>query len=214
MVLVHQLNQFMASIKIDYAICGGHAIDLFLGKKTRSHKDLDVAVFWKDRDIIVRHMLDEGWDVYEPCGTAFLHKINAVENQKRIKINIWCVKPGNPHYCFTEHEKEMYAVDFDGSEQLDLDFIEFLFNTRRDGAFLYSKNHAIQMRLGEAVIKDGDLPYLAPEMALLYKSTMADNPDYQLDFDNAFPKMNAEQRMWLENALAVMFPDGHRWLGK
>jgi len=214
MALVYQLNQFMESMKIDYAICGGHAIDLFLGKKTRPHKDLDVAVYWEDRDIIVQHMLHEGWDVYEPCGTAFLHKIKDVASQKRIKTNIWCVKPGNQHYRFTEQEKEMYAVDFDGSEQLELDFIEFLFNTRKNGAFLYAKNHDIQMSLDKVTAKDNDLPFLAPEMVLLYKSTMANNPDYQLDFDNAFPKMNAEQRAWLENALAAIFPYGHEWLGR
>ena len=60
MELIMQLNAFMQNMGVDYAICGGHAIDLFLGEKTRPHKDLDVAVYWSDRDKIVQHMLNEG----------------------------------------------------------------------------------------------------------------------------------------------------------
>ena len=212
MDLINQLNDFMAQMGVDYAICGGHAIDLFLGRKTRPHKDLDVAVYWDDRNKIVQHMLDAGWDVYEPCGTTYLHKINSVAEQKRIKSNIWCVKPSNTHYKFTEHEKNMYAVDFDNSEQVELDYIEFLFNTREDGAFLYAKDHSINLGMDKAILEIDGIPYLAPEMILLYKSSAADDFDYQLDFDNSSKKLSVEQTAWLKKSLSVMFPDGHKWL--
>ena len=80
MGLIDQLNDLMRDIRIDYAICGGFAIDLFLGRKTRVHKDLDVSVFWEDRDKVIRHMLDDGWDVYEPCGDSVgrLYKIKDI----------------------------------------------------------------------------------------------------------------------------------------
>ena len=48
-------------------------------------------------------MLNEEWKIYEPCGTEYLHKIN---------------------------EKDMFAVDFDNAEQIELDYIEFLFNCK------------------------------------------------------------------------------------
>jgi len=211
MNLTEQLNHFMLNTKLDYAICGGHAIDLFLGTKTRPHKDLDVAVYWEDRDEIIRHMLGDGWDVYEPCGTPYLHKITDISDQKRVRSNIWCVKPTNRHYKFTEHEKDMYAVEFDNSEQIELDYIEFLFNTKSDGYFLYSRNHDVKIKLDEAVLHVGNIPCLAPEIVLLYKSTAADNADYQLDFDNAVVKMNVKQLLWLEESLEIMFPDGHKW---
>jgi len=210
--LVEKLNIFIAGIGVDYAICGGHAIDLFLRKKTRPHKDLDVSVYWEDRDTIVKYMLNEGWDVYEPCGTAYLHKINNVTNQKRIKTNIWCVMLTNQHYKFTEHDKDMYAVDFDNSEQTSLDYIEFLFNTRKNGNFLYSKNHDIKIDIANVIFRVNGIPCLAPEMVLLYKSTAIDNPDYQLDFDNTIKKLSMEQSSWLKKSLSAMFPDGHKWL--
>ena len=212
MNLVNHLNDFMLKMQIDYAICGGHAIDLFLGKKTRPHKDLDVVVYWEDRDKVVQYMLDEGWDIYEPCGTAYLHKITNVADQKRVRSNIWCVKPSNKQYKFTEREKDMYEVDFNNSEQTDLDYIEFLFNTRKDGDFLYARNHDVKMGLDKAVFMVNGIPCLAPEIVLLYKSTAADEPDYQLDFDNAIKEMTEEQSLWLKESLVVMFPDGHKWL--
>ncbi|MCL2573847.1 MAG: hypothetical protein FWE34_04750 [Defluviitaleaceae bacterium] len=214
MELVKKFNEFVAQIGIDYAICGGHAIDLFLGRKTRLHKDLDVSVFWEDRDEVVQHMLDNGWDVYEPCGMEHLHKIGDVHNQKRLRSNIWCVRSDSPRYSFMEHEESMFAVEFDNSEQTELDYIEFLFNTRNDKYFLYSRNNDVKMEMETAILRVGDISYLAPELVLLYKSTMADEAVYQLDFDNALAKMSREQMKWLENALRAMFPYGHKWLDR
>ena len=212
MDLIYQLNAFMAGIGLDYALCGGHAIDLYLGKKTRPHKDLDVAVYREDRDKIIQYMLNENWDIYEPCGAGFLHKINDISSQKYVKDNIWCVKSYNQNYKFTEYEKDMYTVCFNNSEQTELDYIEFLFNTRADGNFLYRRNHNIKMSLENAILKINAVPCLAPEIVLLYKSTAPDNADYQLDFENALKKMNEEQSAWLKKALSIMFPCGHKWL--
>jgi hypothetical protein len=214
LVLLPLLSELIKKINIDYAVCGGGAIDLFLGAKTRPHKDLDVAVYCQDRDTIVQYMLDDGWSLYEPCGCEHLHKINNVTEQKRIKSNIWCLKPNNLHYEFVEHEKDMYAVNFDGSEQSELDFIEFLFNDHDGKHFFYSRNHNIKRELSKAILRKSDIYYLAPEVVLLYKSTALSNNDYQLDYTNTLPKMNEDQKDWLKDALHYMFPDGHEWLQK
>jgi len=212
MDLIVKLNNFVMDMGIDYAICGGHAIDLFLGHKTLPHKDLDVAVFWEDRDKIIQYMLNDGWEVYEPCGMEHLHKINSIHNQKRVRSNIWCVKPNNPRYTFIEHDIDMFAVEFDSSEQTDLDYIELLFNTRSGKNFLYARNHDIKIKLETAILNTDDIPYLAPELVLLYKSTATDEAEYQLDFDNTLSKLNNEQVSRLENASRIMFPDGHKWI--
>jgi hypothetical protein len=44
---------FLTGEGFDWYVCGGWAIDVFLGKQTRIHKDLDIAVFWEDRNSIV-----------------------------------------------------------------------------------------------------------------------------------------------------------------
>lgn len=213
--LLNQLNDYLKNINIDYAICGGSAIDLFVGRKTRPHKDLDVAVFGEDRDKIVLYMLEMGWNIYEPCGCEYLHKITDVADQKRIKTNIWCVKPSSSHYRFTDHGHKMYAVEQDGMEQENLDFIEFLFNKRKDGNFLYSRNNEIHRNMEKAILlSETNIPYLAPEIVLLYKSTALYNPEYKQDFDVALTKLDTNSREWLKNALVCMFPEGHEWFNK
>ena len=212
MELIYSLNNFMLNMDIDYAVCGGHAIDLFLGKKTRPHKDLDVVVFWEDRDKTIEFMLKNKWDVYEPCGTEYLHKINNIISQKRLRSNIWCVKPDNRHYTFSEKDTDMYAVEFDDSEQTELDYIEFLFNTRNEGYFFYSRNYDIKLELNTVIYKKDNIPYIAPELVLLYKSTAAEQVEYQLDFENTLSKMNEQQIKWLNDSLKIMYPKGHIWL--
>ncbi len=214
MNLLINLSNYLREMQIDYAVCGGSAIDLFIGRKTRPHKDLDVAVFWDDRDKIVQHMLNEGWLVFEPCGREYLHKIVSIDNQKRIKSNIWCVRPNNLHYSFEEREPEMFSVEFDGTEQLELDFIEFLFNKRAEDDFLFARNTNIKRKLSDSIHKAGEVPFLAPELVLLYKSTAFSNPDYQKDFENTVPLLSNDSKEWLRNALSISFPDGHEWMQK
>lgn len=214
MDLLFRLNDFLEKIGIDYAVCGGYGIDLFIGQKTRPHKDLDVTAFWEDRDTIIRFMIREGWDVYEPCGTEYLHKISNVQDQRRIKSNIWCVKQGNQHYRFMENEDSMYAVDFDNLEQNELDYVEFLFNSRSDDNFLFARNKAIKIKLETSVLKANNIPFLAPELILLYKSNAADKTEYQQDFISASSMMNKGQLAWLKNALHIMYPKGHVWINE
>ena len=207
-----ELGNFINPLGIDYAICGGYAIDLFIGKKTRSHKDIDVAVYTKDRDKIIKFMLNNNWSVFEPCGTDFLHKINAINDQKRIKSNIWCIKENNQHYKFTEKRNGMFSIEFDNFEQNKLDYIEFLFNKCCNDYFYYSRNNDIKIKLDSCIMKSNNIPFLAPELVLLYKSTASDETEYTLDFNNSIKKMNINQLMWLKNSLKIMFPNGHIWL--
>ena len=173
-----------------------------------------MAVYWEDRDEIVRCMLDGGWELYEPTRSRYLDKIVAPEAQKREKSNIWCVKKGNASYRFTERGNQLFDAFFDGTEQTELNFIEFLFNRRDDQFFYYARNERTRRALPAAVLKTADVCYLAPELVLLYKSTAAGKAEYQMDFDSAYPHMSEEQTGWLMNALRMMNPDGHKWLEK
>lgn len=47
--IISHAREFLSNHGFDWYVCGGGAIDVFLGKQTRKHKDLDIAVFWEDR---------------------------------------------------------------------------------------------------------------------------------------------------------------------
>ena len=57
---------------------------------------------------------------------------------------------------------------------------------------------------------DGGIPYLAPEIQLLYKAKGL-RPKDELDFAQVLPALDQERRQWLRNALAEAHP-GHPWL--
>ena len=43
------VSTLMAKFNKTWFIAGGWAIDLFLGKETREHKDIEIAIFRKDQ---------------------------------------------------------------------------------------------------------------------------------------------------------------------
>ncbi len=92
--LLYSLHDRMQKIGVEYAVCGGHATDLFLGRRTRPHKDLDVAVLWEDRDRIVRDMLQLGWRVFEPYGGGISIGSAAlrIREKSRITSGAWPLK--------------------------------------------------------------------------------------------------------------------------
>lgn len=109
------------------------------------------------------------------------------------------------------NEQGIHSVDFKHIGQKKLNFIEFLFNDKDDANLFYARNHDVRLALSDAFLVRDGLPYLAPEMCLLYKSTDIDREGYQSDFDNAILHMNQRQKHWLEDALEMLYPEGHKW---
>ena len=54
------------------------------------------------------------------------------------------------------------------------------------------------------------LPYLAPEIVLLFKAKHLEGRD-RIDFENALPALSVDARRWLRDALEKTHP-GHEWL--
>ncbi len=211
--LIIQAIALLNNNGFEFAICGGFAIDLFLNEETRTHGDIDILAYWNERDIIIEFMQSKGWQVYELCGGGKAHHITNVKQQFCYKRNIFCIKSGCSlvELKFAD-EKDMYWVDFSHIGQKKLDFIEFLFNDKEDGYFLYARNKNITRELSEAILFKDGVKYLAPEIVLLYKSTDIKREGYQADFNYAITKMSMPQKLWLLDALNIMFPDGHEWL--
>lgn len=49
----------------EWAICSGDAIDLFVGKETRIHKNIDIAVFGNNRKSLINNFFNNGWCVFD-----------------------------------------------------------------------------------------------------------------------------------------------------
>ncbi len=211
--LILQANDLLKRGNFEYAFCGGQAVDLFLGYESRIHGDIDVCAYWNGRDEIIRFMQSQGFQVYEMLGGGRAHRITDVSKQIREKRNIFCFKDSCPLIrLYPLDENDCCWIEFSHVGQTELDFVEFLFNDRSETRFEYARDREITREIGKAVLSADGIPYLAPELCLLYKSTVIDREGYQQDFELAYRAMNGEQRAWLQRALKRLYPQGHRWI--
>ena len=89
--------------------------------------------------------------------------------------------------------------------------LEILLNEHDRGRWVFRRDPTITRpaKLIGARSADG-VPFLRPEIVLLYKSRDA-GPNDHADFDRAAPLLDPESRVWLGAALRRHVP-GHRWL--
>ena len=218
--LLDDLSNFLSDSGLNWFICGGVAIDLFVGKLTRKHKDLDVGLFWDQRKEIIEFMLARNWRVFEP-DKGKLYELFHSSSDRKIEDNLWCIKPDNPSYILQEIKNNRYKVVDKSVHQEELDFIEYLFNSKKNGYFLYKRNHDIKREINKAILEIEGIKFLAPEIVLLYKSIFVKSNynftkevinNYKNDFKVVYSLMDIEQKRWLESALQKEYPEGHLWL--
>lgn len=168
-------------------IAGGWAIDLFLGRQTREHGDIDLAVLRSDQPRLQRHLRD--WDVNVAHDGALTPWADGD----------WLVAP---RWQFWVRRNADAAWAF-----------EVFLEDSRDGEWRFRRDQSIALpleRFGAATAEG--IPIIAPEIALLYKAARApENERNRRDFAAAAPALDAAARAWLRDALAALYP-GHEWI--
>lgn len=211
--LIGEAFRLLTGQGFEYAICGGFALELFLNTTIRKHGDIDICAYWKDRSTIVTWMQSQGWKVYEMCGGGVVHHLTGSAVPGEDKRNILCTKGECELVSFTPRgEENMYDHTFTLCGQSSFNFVEFLFNDRAGDEFIYARNPEIRRDLSHAILARDGIPYVAPEIVLLYKSAHIQREGYQLDFDTTAPRLSTGQKTWLNHALARQYPQGHAWL--
>lgn len=181
--LLSRVGDALTARGLGWAIAGGWAIDLFLGRVTRPHADVDIAV-WRDEHQRLREALP-GWQF-------------SIADAGQLR-------PWLPGTLIEPPLHELHATSADAKSS-----VELLLNDRRDGAWLFRRNHDIRLDLADSIQIDGPLPRLAPEIVLLYKSKAPRATD-EADFRNALPRLSRIAREWLADSL-VSVDAAHPWL--
>lgn len=174
-----------------WCVCGGWSIDLFLGHETREHGDVEILVYRRDQAVLWQHFKD--WP---------LVKIYPIPNEEP-EITPW----------LKDEWVALPAHQLRSSPHADMPEFDLMLNEGDDEHWIYRRNADIKRARSEAELRNSEgIPYLAPEVALLYKAHRQRDKDI-LDFDLAHPRLNTEQRDWLIQALESMYPDNtHVWL--
>lgn len=78
---------------LPWAVCGGWAIDLFLDRITRPHKDVDFVVLRRDQLVLQKHLHTKGWKLEK----AIRGQLIPWEEDEWLDLPVhilWCRNPG------------------------------------------------------------------------------------------------------------------------
>jgi hypothetical protein len=182
---IDEVAEVLGGLSVRWWIAGGHAIDLFVGSSTRHHQDVDVAVLRPDQLTVQAHL--NGWDLRGAHDGRLTH---------------WA-----PGQLLGPHEHGVWARPHPASAWR----FELLVDEVIDGQWAYRRNPAVRLPLKQLGWTTATgLPYLRPEVVLLFKAKQPRAPDEQ-DAAAAIPRLSRSERAWLATAIAKDTPD-HHWL--
>jgi GNAT superfamily N-acetyltransferase len=183
--VVHRLADFMDGFPAEWFVTGGWAIDLFLGRTTREHKRLTIAVL-RDDQLALRERFD-GWTVLVQQGGL---------------TTDWALG------------ETLLAPVVAGRAQRakgDPAVVGFQLHPSAHGRWLWLKNLMIALPLARMGGRTPEgIPYLAPEIVLLEKAMVRGKKEDQ-EFRTALRSMSGQARIWLRDSLKAVDP-AHFWL--
>jgi hypothetical protein len=209
----------MATYPARWVLCGGWAVDAWLGGETREHGDIDVAVFVDDAQKLYEHLA--GWQLVG-------HDATVVGDTNEMWTGRPLVLPAHLH---CRNPRPGDGVPDRGILTAEQGFgLEIVFNElTEDGEWMlyfipndvqgFERTPTLSVPL-EKCVKESrwDVPTLIPEVLLFYKATAyKGSHNYlrrrdHLDFERLLPRLSQPQRKWLGNAIAMVEAD-HPWLG-
>jgi hypothetical protein len=144
MKLFNELSEHLSGMNVEWYLCGGFAIDAYLGSITRKHKDIDITVSFNDMKECIQYLKAKGWEIDAPIGNKRLVPVEFALQHSELKFdNIWCYKKGVDFINTEKTDGPFKYMKFINREQTKLDFIEVMFNKIENGIFYYQKNHNI-----------------------------------------------------------------------
>jgi hypothetical protein len=173
-----------APARFPWWVAGGHALDLFVGHRTRAHGDIDVSVLRRDAPLLRRVLA--GWDLHG-AHAGVLAPWTTADMAPPID-SIWCRTLPERAWCL----------------QVMLDE-----GTRAE--WVCPRHHEIRLALSDALARSpAGIPYLRPEVQLLLKAKDT-RPKDDADFAAVFPLLGRPEAQWLTGTLGRLYPE-HRWL--
>ncbi len=161
-------------------ISGGLALEVHLGRSWREHSDTDLG-------LLRSHVRDlapvlAGWDVHVATAGRLSTWTGVAARADRSENNLWCRRdPDSP-----------WSLDVtigEGDEE----------------SWIFRRDPRVRVPWAEAVLTSADVPYLAPELQLLFKSRDL-RPKDDIDAREVIPELESRRRHRLADLLAQDHP--------
>ncbi len=175
----------LAGLDVPWCVVGGWSIDLFLGRETRAHGDLEIAIAREDFARVREHLSEFALHV---VGDGEVRALGTDELPPADRHQNWLLDP----------RANAWRLDV-MLEPGDAD------------TWVFRRDERIRAPRAQMVDRTREgIPYLEPRGALLYKAK-ALVPKDQADFASVAPRLSPTAREWLREALAIAHP-GHIWI--
>ncbi len=183
---VEQVAELLSGLTVPWWVTGGWAIDLFAGCQTRPHEDTDVLIRRGDQLDVQEYL--SAWDLHKTQQPGL--KPWPTGEFLGLGVNdVWC------------------RPDSDSPWSL-----QFMLLDTQDDCWIFRRDPAIHGPLSTIGLRtQSGIPYLAPEIQLLYKAKPETLDKDQADFKTALPLMSERACNWLLRCMHRRFPDGHDW---
>lgn len=180
---VPEAQATFSKLGVPWWVAGGWALDLYLGRQTRVHHDIDVAVLRGDESAL---------GLLRPDFEIFV----AHEGE----LTPWSGEPlPEERHQFWMARREAWRC-------------EVLLEQHDGLAWGFRRDTSITLPLNEfgAVTTTG-IPIVAPKVALLYKANGHEIERNALDFRTVLPALDLIDRLWLREALTAVYRT-HPWI--
>ncbi|WP_421913314.1 nucleotidyltransferase domain-containing protein [Mesorhizobium sp.] len=177
-----ELAQRLGGLSKPWCIVGGWALDVWHGRQTRDHEDLEFTILREDFGTFRR--LLKGMRFHTVASGVIKH----LPARRSAEISqIWC----------GDIQERRWRVDM-------------MIEPGTSDLWVYKRDASITRPRAEMVeVTPDGLPYLKPAAVLLFKAKYR-RDKHELDFANALPKLVPSERAWLKGCLATAHPD-HEW---
>ena len=183
------ITRLMEGAPFPWYVSGGWAIDVFLGRMTRRHEDLEIGVARRDQGLL--HARCRDWRLYKIAEGPEGPDLFPWQEGEWLELPVFQI-----------------VAQQEGGQPPEF---EFFLNEVWDGELRFRKQPSIRRPIEESYLRtDAGIPVLAPEIQLLYKSCRHADKD-EHDFREVLPALSAERRRWLREALMAYRP-GDPWL--
>lgn len=185
---LHRVAEELRDFPYSWHSCGGWALDVFLGRVTRVHHDVDVEVSRTDQLALQQYMTERSWKLLTP----FEERLQPWPMHMRLEMP--------RHQAHAHHQGA---------------FIDFLLADLDGGIWRYRREPSIIRDMSRVGLRSSEgIPFLAPELVLLYKSKTTSGKERskdKADFEKVYLSMEPERRAWLRWALLAVDPS-HPWI--
>jgi len=180
------VRSLLSALTVPYWIAGGWAIDLAVGRVTRDHADVDIMLLERDEhalrtdltEVDVQLIGRDGQPGPWPAGRRLLAGPG----------------PGRPRPPIGADRLVLHSTN------LPLP-AEVLLASAVGASWVHCRGPRCISRPLAGITRNRDgIPFLAPEVVLLFKSRSTSDKD-QRDVETALRVLSAEQRSWLQDTL-------------